>query len=151
MQNARATKGASVRYVTRRLVANDPDCESGSQQRVSRTLIDSFAAAVKLGLAFPPPEMPNLLGSPLEYSLFISDFQTAIEANETDNMRFMYLMQQCTDGTRKAIQMCQLLPGTNGYRRAKRILQATAAVNIKSLVHILTVCFLARQFQDQTR
>ena len=38
-------------------------------------------------------------------------------------MRLMYLTQHCTSETRQVIQMCQLLPGNSGYRKAKHILQ----------------------------
>ena len=124
VQNARPVRGASARNVARRLDAGDPDCGSDSQQRSAHSLIDSFAGAVNLGLSLPPPEIPKFSGSPLEYSRFMNTFQTAIEAKVTDNnMRLMYLTQHCTGEARQAIQMCQLLPGSSGYQKAKRILQ----------------------------
>ena len=124
MQGARAAHGAPVRHVARRLATDDADCESGSQQRAAHSLIDSFAGAVNLGLSLPPPEIPKFSGSPLEYSRFMNTFQTAIEAKVTDNnMRLMYLTQHCTGEARQAIQMCQLLPGDSGYKKAKRMLQ----------------------------
>ena len=96
---------------TRRFDVDDPDCASGSQQRSAHSLIDSFAGAVNLGLTLPPPEIPKFSGSPLEYSRFMSTFQTAIEAKVTDNnMRLMYLTQHCTGEAREAIQICMLLP-----------------------------------------
>ena len=54
----------------------------------------------------------------------MNTFQTAIEATVShNNMRLMYLTQHCTGEARQTIQMCQLLPGDSGYKKAKRMLQ----------------------------
>ena len=74
VQGARAAHGAPVRKVARRLATDDPDCDSGSQQRAAHSLINSFAGAVNLGLLLPPPEIPKFSGSPLEYSRFMNIF-----------------------------------------------------------------------------
>ena len=83
----------------------------------------------------------------------MNTFQTAIEAKVTaNNVRFMYLTQHCTGEARQAIQMCQLLTGQQLQKGQAyfTILQERFG-RIKSLVHVLTVLCLARQFQVQTR
>ena len=62
-------------------------------------------------------------GDPMQYWKFITNFETAIESQVSDNRkRLGYLIQHCTGESKAYIKDCVIMPESEGYRRARELL-----------------------------
>ena len=70
-------------------------------------------------LFLPRPELSKFSGDPLEFKLFISNFETHVESRLQDQRALLCLLvQHCTDPVKKKIQHFSET-GQNCYQLAK--------------------------------
>jgi hypothetical protein len=85
----------------------------------TKTQLDKIAKSLditKLGIR-------NFSGDPLDYSHFVSQFETHVELELLDeDLRLSCLLYYTNGLARRAIERCVLLPATKGYVEARRIL-----------------------------
>ena len=80
--------------------------------------------ALRQVVTSPKDEYLKFDGDPLRYVSFIHNFETYLEQdNPDDSRRLQLLIQHCTGKAREAIESCENLPVSDGYRVAKETLR----------------------------
>jgi len=84
-----------------------------------------LATTLQEGFNLPKPEILSFSGKANDYCKFVKNFETNVECKVSDDrLRLSYLIQYCLLGEAKyCIEDCVLLEPTEGYRRAREILQ----------------------------
>ena len=86
-----------------------------AQQQVCQQMVST--------LHVPNPKIMTCSGDPMQYWKFITNFETAIESQVSDNRkRLGYLIQHCTGESKAYIKDCVIMPESEGYRRAQELL-----------------------------
>ena len=79
--------------------------------------------AMLLNLNMPKQEIGQFEGDPADYHIFMHNFEVNIESKVSDpNTRLTYLLQYCSGKAKHSIENCVLL-GSDGYHKAREILQ----------------------------
>ena len=106
--------------------AGDP---TGSQQlqgilTQQQEALQLLAYTIRQGFEMPKRELLTFDGNPLNYWLFINNFEVNISKRVPDaETRLAYLIQHCTGKAREAIKNCAIISGPDqGYRKAQEIL-----------------------------
>ena len=74
-------------------------------------------------LRAPAVDLPTFSGDPLEYPHFLAAFRNNIDSLQLDDAaKVLHLVQLCRGEAAHAIRGCLLLPPTEGYRKARRVL-----------------------------
>ena len=83
-----------------------------------------MAYTIRQGFEMPKRELLTFDGNPLNYWLFINNFEVNIAKRVPDaGTRLAYLIQHCTGKAREAIKNCAIISGPEqGYRKAQEIL-----------------------------
>ena len=98
--------------------------EPKSRQEENMDMLKNLAGIIQEGFHLPKPELLMFSGQSVDYCKFINNFVTNIENRVSDpRLRLSYLIQYCTGEARRSIEDCVLLEPTEGYLRAKQILQ----------------------------
>ena len=85
--------------------------------------LPSLVNAMLLNLNIPKQEISSFDGDPAEYYMFIHNFEVNIESKVVDsNSRLTYLLQYCQGKAKRSIENCVLF-GSDGYVKAREILQ----------------------------
>ena len=88
------------------------------------TALERVCESLTAQMGLPNTVLKTFNGDPSEYASFIHVFETAVESRIRDpRTRLTFLVQQCRDEARRAIERCQLLPSDEGYRRARATLK----------------------------
>ena len=102
--------------------AGDP---TGSQQlqeilTKQQEALQLMAYTIRQGFEMPKRELLTFDGNPLNYWLFINNFEVNIAKRVRDpGTRLTYLIQHCTGKAREAIKNCAIMSGPEqGYRKA---------------------------------
>lgn len=82
-----------------------------------------LASTLQEGFNLPKPELLTSDGKPIDYSKFITNFETHVESRISDNsMRLIYLIQYCRSEAKSSIEDCILLDPAEVYKHARSIL-----------------------------
>ena len=83
-----------------------------------------MAVSIQQGFEMPKRELLTFDGNPLNYWLFINNFEVNIAKRVPDaESRLTYLIQHCTGKAREAIKNCAIVSNPDqGYRKAQEIL-----------------------------
>ena len=74
-------------------------------------------------MCMPKPEILSFYGKPIEYWKFIKNFETNVQSKvPDDSIKLSYLIQYCHGEARESIEDCVVLPPTDGYFKARDIL-----------------------------
>ena len=83
-----------------------------------------LATTLQEGFNLPKPEILSFSGKAIDYCKFVKNFETNVECKVSDDrLRLSYLIQYCLGEAKHCIEDCVLLEPTEGYRRAREILQ----------------------------
>ena len=83
-----------------------------------------MAFSIQQGFEMPKRELLTFDGNPLNYWLFVNNFEVNITKRVPDaESRLAYLIQHCSGKAREAIMNCAIISDPNaGYRKAQEIL-----------------------------
>ena len=83
-----------------------------------------MAVSIQQGFEMPKRELLTFDGNPLNYWLFVNNFEVNIAKRVPDaESRLAYLIQHCSGKAREAIKNCAIISDPNaGYRKAQEIL-----------------------------
>ena len=83
-----------------------------------------MAVSIQQGFEMPKRELLTFDGNPLNYWLFVKNFEVNIAKRVPDaESRLAYLIQHCSGKAREAIKNCAIISDPNaGYRKAQEIL-----------------------------
>ena len=83
-----------------------------------------MAVSIQQGFEMPKRELLTFDGNPLNYWLFVNNFEVNIAKRVPDaESRLAYLIQHCSGKAREAIMNCAIISEPNaGYRKAQEIL-----------------------------
>ena len=83
-----------------------------------------MAVSIQQGFEMPKRELLTFDGNPLNYWLFVKNFEVNIAKRVPDaESRLAYLIQHCSGKAREAIMNCAIISEPNaGYRKAQEIL-----------------------------
>ena len=98
---------------------------AGSAGAASTTdsVLQKLTETLAIGLHLPTPELMKFNGDPGEYAKFVHSFEANIESKvKCEKTRLMYLVQYCEGEPKRAIDMCTMMSGERGYRKAREIL-----------------------------
>ena len=114
--------------------------EPKSRQEENMDMLKNLAGIIQEGFHLPKPELLMFSGQSVDYCKFINNFVTNIENRVSDSrLRLSYLIQYCTGEAKRSIEDCVLLEPTEGYLRAKQILQENFG-----RPHIITRTYIER-------
>ena len=100
------------------------DSTTRSDDSRASSALERVCESMTAQLGLPQTVLKTFNGDPSEYASFIHVFETAVESRIRDpRTRLTFLVQQCRDGAKRAIERCQLLPADEGYRRARSTLK----------------------------
>ena len=106
--------------------AGDP---TGSQQlqemlTQQQQALQLVTYTIRQGFEMPKRELLTFDGNPLNYWLFINNFEVNIARRVPDaETKLAYLIQHCTGKAKEAIKNCAIISGPDqGYRKAQEIL-----------------------------
>ncbi|XP_078495844.1 uncharacterized protein LOC144751858 [Ciona intestinalis] len=86
----------------------------------------SIVRAVGEGMHMPRPEYLTFSGDPMDYWMFIRNFEANLESKVTDDkLKMTLLMQQCKGKAKSLIHHCSVLDPHEGYIEARKILYET--------------------------
>ena len=111
-----------------------------SQQESMILMANTLGSSIRKGFEMPKRDCLGFDGNPMNYPKFIENFKTNIEEREEDPRdRLAYLIQFCSGKAKEAISNCVMLPGEEGFSRAKEILH-----NSFGQSHIITHAYIDR-------
>ena len=88
----------------------------------SPAVSDEFIGALR-SLELPKVELSYFDGNPVNYVKFIEQFENHVESKVNDpGQMLLQLLHYCRGRARTAVNECTLLPPSQGYRRARIIL-----------------------------
>jgi hypothetical protein len=108
-------------------------CEPGYSEQLQRvlqrqqesliTMAQTLGTSISRGFEMPKRDYMTFDGNPMNYPRFMENFRVNIEEREPNSQaKLAYLIQFCTGIAKEAISNCVILPGHEGFRRAKEIL-----------------------------
>jgi hypothetical protein len=108
-------------------------CEPGYSEQLQRvlqrqqesliTMAQTLGTSISRGFEMPKRDYMTFDGNPMNYPRFMENFRVNIEEREPNSQaKLAYLIQFCTGIAKEAISNCIILPGHEGFRRAKEIL-----------------------------
>ena len=98
------------------------DCNSTAKD--SLEILESSLRSLIMGASLPKIEIDRFDGSPRDYHKFIHNFEGSISDRlHDDGQRLSYLFYYCVGRAKEAIEYCLLLPKSESFREALRILR----------------------------
>ena len=89
---------------------------SPEQEKLLRTLVDS--------LSLPKTTLCNFDGNPLNFHSFMKSFDTVVDHTTIpDSAKLARLIECCKGRAATVLQPCTLLPPTEGYYKARKLLE----------------------------
>ena len=93
------------------------------QQESLITMAQTLGTSISRGFEMPKRDYMTFDGNPMNYPRFMENFRVSMQEREQNyQAKLAYLIQFCTGIAKEAISSCVILPGNEGFRRAKEIL-----------------------------
>ena len=117
--------------------SDKPSSESGSSE--ASVLLQQQKQLMDL-LAAPKLEIPMFDGSPMQYFPFVKAFEDNVERVVPDSSaRLTRLLQYTTGPAKHLIQCCTMMSSSEGYKRARELLESDLAMCSPLVNHSLSV------------